>query len=70
MLARIPDSVRSKVIIGALALCAVGAFSSCATKEQPPLVADQAAKRDSTIPWNKQEKWETDGQYANMTDRR
>ena len=27
-------------------------------------------RHDSVIPWNKQESWETQGQFAGMTDRR
>jgi outer membrane biogenesis lipoprotein LolB len=33
--------------------------ASCATdKKAPPLVDDPAAKHDSAIPWNEQQKWE------------
>jgi hypothetical protein len=47
------------------------AFAACATqKPQPALVDDPDAKKESQIPWNKQEQWETQGQFANMTDRR
>jgi hypothetical protein len=47
------------------------AFAACATqKPQPVLVDDPDAKKESQIPWNKQEQWETQGQFANMTDRR
>jgi hypothetical protein len=71
MLARIPDRFRSLLRISALAICAVGAFTSCATKEQPPLIGDNTGNtRESSLPWNKQEKWESQGQYAGMTDRR
>jgi hypothetical protein len=70
MLAQIPDRIRSKVVVAALAICAAGALSSCATHEKPPLISDGTNGRESTIPWNKQEKWESQGQFANMTDRR
>jgi hypothetical protein len=44
---------------------------SCASqKEQMRLVNDPDDRGDSAIPWNKQEQWETGGQFANMTDRR
>ena len=71
MLAQILNSPRSASRIAALAvLSATTLLTSCATKEQPALISDGSAKRDSTIPWNKQEKWESEGQFANMTDRR
>ncbi|HEY2568136.1 MAG TPA: hypothetical protein VGI25_02325 [Candidatus Udaeobacter sp.] len=44
---------------------------SCAAQQQDArLVSDPDDHHDSTIPWNKQEAWETGGQFANMTDRR
>ena len=43
-------------------------FVSCAKDKDPRLVNDPNAKFESTIPWNKQEKWETQGDpgMANM----
>jgi hypothetical protein len=43
---------------------------SCATQQDARLVSDPDERHDSAIPWNKQEPWETGGQFANMTDRR
>ena len=44
---------------------------SCASQKQDvALVNDPDAKHESQLPWNKQEKWETGGALANMTDRR
>ena len=55
----------------ALMLASITIFVSCASqKEQVRLVDDPDDHRESTIPWNKQEKWETAGQFAGMTDRR
>lgn len=34
-------------------------FSSCATHKRPDLVSDPDGARESTIPWNKQEQWES-----------
>jgi hypothetical protein len=67
MLARIPKRTISFLLL------AIGCslFASCATeKPKPALVDDPDAGRESQIPWNKQEKWETQGQFAGMTDRR
>jgi hypothetical protein len=38
-------------------------------KDQPALV-DDSSKSESSMPWNKQEKWETQGQLGGITDRR
>lgn len=48
------------------------AIVSCAsTKETPRLVDDPDDHGDSSIPWNKQEKWEmAGGQLKEFTDRR
>ena len=54
-----------------LVLAGLSILVSCASdRSQVALVDDPAARGDSAIPWNKQEKWETGGQFANMTDRR
>jgi hypothetical protein len=45
-------------------------FASCASHEKPPLVDDPDTKREGVMPWNKQEKWETQGQMSGITDRR
>lgn len=74
MLARIPDRTRFSLRIAALAICTIGALTSCATKQETPLISDSAATRESSLPWNKQEKWESQGQYGgiggSVTDRR
>lgn len=52
-------------------LASIALFVSCASqKPQVRLVDDPDDRGDSTMPWNKQEKWETGGQFAGMTDRR
>jgi hypothetical protein len=43
---------------------------SCATKKQEQIVDDPDSKHESLIPWNKQEKWESQGQLGGVTDRR
>jgi hypothetical protein len=60
-----------RTIVVPLLLCAfVVAITSCATQQETALVKDPDNRHDSLIPWNKQESWETQGQFANMTDRR
>jgi hypothetical protein len=54
-----PTKFLSRLIL--LACLAVLA-TACATQKEPPrLVADPEGKPESTIPWNKQEKWEVGG---------
>ena len=46
-------------------------FVSCASdKQQVALVKDPDEKPEGMIPWNKQEKWETQNQLGGITDRR
>jgi outer membrane biogenesis lipoprotein LolB len=67
MLAQIPKRTISALLL--LAGCM--ALVACATqKSTPALVDDPDAKKESQIPWNKQEKWESQGQLAGITDRR
>jgi hypothetical protein len=55
----------------ALLVATTTLFVSCAAqKDQVRLVNDPEDQHESSIPWNKQEKWETGGQFAGMTDRR
>jgi len=58
-------------IAGFLLLAAAATLISCASqKHDVTLVNDPDAKPEGAMPWNKQEKWETGGQFANMTDHR
>lgn len=60
-----------RAIVVPVLLCAfVVAMTSCATQKETALVQDPDDHHDSTMPWNKQEKWETGGQFQAMTDRR
>lgn len=67
MLERIRNSgaTRAKHII--LLGLAVGALASCATKEEPQLVSS-GGEHESSLPWNKQEKWEGSGQFGAMAE--
>jgi len=64
MLAQIHNSLSPRSVkLAALALAAL-MFGSCATKPEPQLVSEPSSARESTLPWNKQEKWETAGQLG------
>ena len=63
--------LKLRTIVVPVLLCAfVVALTSCAAQKETALVKDPDDHHDSSIPWNKQEAWETQGQFANMTDRR
>jgi hypothetical protein len=59
-----------KIVVPALLCAFMVAMTSCATQKQTALVNDPDDHHESSIPWNKQEPWETGGQFAGMTDRR
>lgn len=59
-----------KGIASAVLLAAATTLVACASQKQQLVVDDPDAKHESMVPWNKQEKWETQGQFAGMTDRR
>jgi hypothetical protein len=70
MLAQIRKQERKVAAI--LLLSAATMLVSCATqKGDVALVKDPDAKAETTMPWNKQEKWEGGGsQFANFSDHR
>jgi hypothetical protein len=59
-----------KIVVPVLLCAFVVGMTSCATQKETALVNDPNDRHDSLIPWNKQEAWETQGQFAGMTDRR
>ncbi len=60
-----------RAIVVPVLLCAlVITMTSCATQHDTALVKDPDSHYESTMPWNKQEAWETGGQFQAMTDRR
>jgi len=62
---------QDKKIAALLLLAAATLLASCASqKDNVALVNDPDAKPEGAMPWNKQEKWETGGQFANFSDHR
>jgi uncharacterized lipoprotein YajG len=67
MLARIPKRAISSLLL----LLGCLFYAACASEQHTiALVDDPDAKKESSIPWNKQEKWESQGQWGDLTDRR
>ncbi|HEX8281731.1 MAG TPA: hypothetical protein VF551_10150 [Chthoniobacterales bacterium] len=46
----------------------VGLLTSCASKRPPPLISDGTTGAESALPWNQQQKWEGQGQFAGMAE--
>jgi hypothetical protein len=69
MLAQILE-LKKKIVVVLLFAAATGLVSCASQKDQVAIVKDPDAKPESQLPWNKQEKWETAGPLANITDRR
>ena len=57
-------------ITASFVLLAAFTFVSCASHKNMALVDDPEGDSASSIPWNKQEKWENTGPLSGLTDRR
>jgi len=70
MLERI-DSIGIQITRIALLSSLAIALASC-VHDDPPLIADPASTRETSLPWNEQQKWERDGsaQGLNTAGRR
>ena len=66
MLATIRDRIHLKLAMLAL----VGAFTSCATKKDTALIQDPTDKKETSLPWNEQQKWEREGEAAALNQQR
>lgn len=66
-LREIPKLRRRTLARTLLIALVAGAFASCATKKEEQFV-DQGGEV-STIPWNKPQKWEGQGQLGGLSDR-
>ena len=69
MLARIRNSFCYRAAAFALLALRGGLLASCATKQEAPIIADESTAQESALPWNKQEKWETQGQMGMAAER-
>ena len=67
MLETIRNSAANKAVRIFLVGTAVLTLASCATKQEPELVSSGTG-RESALPWNKQERWENQGQFGAMAD--
>jgi len=58
-----------RAVVGAGLTVAAVSLVSCATDKQPvSVVSDADTKKDSAIPWNKQEKWEQGAEMGGLAN--
>ena len=69
MLAIIRNRIRLKLILLALLALPI-AFTSCATKKDTALINDPSDKKETSLPWNEQQKWEREGQAGALNQQR
>lgn len=64
MLATIRNRISFRIAtLGLVAAAALG-LSSCATKKDTALIRDPNDKKETTLPWNEQQKWEREGEAS------
>ena len=69
MLATIRNRIHLR-IAAAVLFAAVGlGFSSCASK-QTAFINDPNDKKETSLPWNEQQKWEREGEAAALNQQR
>jgi hypothetical protein len=65
MLATIRNRIQFKLALLAL-LVLPSFFTSCATKKDTALITDPTDRKETSLPWNEQQKWEREGEAAMM----
>ena len=71
MLATIRKRISFRIATLALfATLALSFLSSCATKKDTALITDPNDKKETALPWNEQQKWEREGEAANLNQQR
>ena len=68
MLAQIRNFSCFRVVRVTVALIGAFTLASCATRPEPQLVSDPTSQRESSMPWNQQEKWEGQGQFGPVAE--
>lgn len=69
MLATIRNRIQLKLILLAL-LALPTVFTSCATKKDTAFIHDPSDKKETSLPWNEQQKWEREGEAAALNQQR
>ena len=67
-------TIRNRIhlrIVGLLLLATLGlSLSSCATKKDTAFIRDPNDKKETSLPWNEQQKWEREGEAAALNQQR
>ena len=70
MLATIRNRTHLKIAALALLTTLGLSLSSCATKKDTALIRDPNDKKETSLPWNEQQKWEREGEAAALNQQR
>jgi hypothetical protein len=69
MLATIRNRISLRIATLGLVVTAALDLSSCATKKEA-FIQDPNGKKETTLPWNEQQKWEREGEAAALNQQR
>jgi hypothetical protein len=59
-------TIRNRIHLRLALLALLGAFTSCATK-QNAFLNDPNSKKETMLPWNEQQDWERQGEARNLS---
>jgi hypothetical protein len=63
-------TIRNRILLKVALLAVPIAFTSCATKKDTALITDPNDKKETSLPWNEQQKWEREGEAAALNQQR
>jgi len=70
MLATIRSRIHWRIAAFALLAPLALGFGSCASNKTTALIDDPTARSETALPWNEQQKWEREGQAAELNQQR
>jgi hypothetical protein len=70
MLVTIRSRIHLRIAAQALLAAFALSFSSCATKRTTAFLSDPNEKKETSLPWNEQTKWEREGEGAMLNQQR
>jgi hypothetical protein len=70
MLATIRNRIHLRITILALISALTLGFTSCASNKQTAFINDPNDKKETSLPWNEQQKWEREGEAGALNQQR
>jgi len=70
MLATIRNRISYRIATLALLATLALSLSSCATNKDTAFIRDPNDKKETSLPWNEQQKWEREGEAAALNQQR